>query len=269
MTILKVSSCRNIEEPRPLWLVTGICTLTFFFVFFPVPIQIDLDQPWLNPTGGMLTVLHARDLPGAPDTKYEGNHYDGVTITLKVDPRFYWRSKEDKTKTHYQMSVFSDSELLLKIPSQDFDLYNNRDLLEMMVRFGQAPPELLHGLNHADASYADRAGDDEFATNIRKYIYLRLVFQEPVKLKAEYIHPQFDPERPIVKAERQMTMKADPLKKGRDAVYSSYLVWKIARSDTTPYKKKRTQKKEEMNHEASLFDSPDRGNGTMDDANEF
>lgn len=203
-------------------------------------IPVDLDHPEDNMTGGKVMWLKAKNLKGVEGGKFEGRFYDGAFILVEVDQRWF---KTDKNTEHYTCTVYNKDELLLKVPSTDFDFLNDRDEVEKLVSRNKAPEELLDAIDHAHDQMLIKAKNESW-----KYVYLRLKFKSPVELAGEVLHKG-------IEDTQQLPPERLKFSSGRNFFY-----WKVARVDTESYKKGKAEKKGGKSQGASLFDSPEKMN---------
>lgn len=174
------------------------------------------------------------------NTKFAGKEYDGFYIIVHADRRFY--QDDDKTE-HITATLRSSNQVLLKIPSWDYDLLNSRDEIAKM---GVSKQGLLAAVDNSHTN-----GHDSGA---RKYKYLLLNFKSPVVLSAECIHPG-------IEDTQQLPLKGNlKFRGGRTHVYFT-----VARTDTESFKRGKHEKKQHRSVGAALFDSPQKDEDDDDD----
>lgn len=184
-----------------------------------------------------MTVVAAKNLKG--DGKNDGYYYDGFFVVVKVDPRYYWLTEDEKIPDHYQLLVRSSNSLLLKVPAWDYDMRLERDELSVEVDAGRVHAPLLDGVDTAlDALRLEEKNSG--VERARMYTYLELKIKG-VTMDGSILDDDFDPEK----------QELLPFKVDFTASPKAY--WMIARTDTAPYKRGKTVEKKTKSRGAALF----------------
>jgi hypothetical protein len=104
--------------------------------------------------------------------KFRGRYFQGLYIVIKADPRPY---RVQPTVEHHLLQCSGGNELLLKMPTWDYDLMYRRSAVLRAVNDGHAEQGLLDALDnfHEETKKVEKTG---------KYMYLRLIFPEDVEL---------------------------------------------------------------------------------------
>jgi hypothetical protein len=203
-------------------------------VFVPVNLEVDPSYPERLPCFGNLVVLKGKEFLGLDGSKWEGKHFDGFYILVKVERRWY---KDEKTVDHYSCTLMGDREIAVKIPSLDYDLLQERDQIEPMTNVTRNPvdKELLDAIDNFQSTTPD--------SQPRKYVYLKLIFPDPIKLSGEVLHKGFEDTCSFPIGGKI------PFQSG-----NRYFYYKVARTDTEVFKRGKRETREKQSAGAALFE---------------